>query len=57
MILMYPCRNGTLLNFIGFYDDSLEDAGGGLSLGGIRDGISSERAPQDGNRKDRVKIY
>ncbi|KAJ7830884.1 FAD/NAD(P)-binding domain-containing protein [Mycena olivaceomarginata] len=28
MILMYPCRNGTLLNFIGFYDDSLEDAGG-----------------------------
>ncbi|KAJ7355848.1 FAD/NAD(P)-binding domain-containing protein [Mycena albidolilacea] len=28
MILMYPCRNATLLNFIGFYDDSLEDAGG-----------------------------
>jgi hypothetical protein len=30
MILMYPCRNATLLNFIGFYDDSLEDAGGTL---------------------------
>ncbi|KAK7006154.1 FAD/NAD(P)-binding domain-containing protein [Favolaschia claudopus] len=28
MVLMYPCRNGTLLNFTGFYADSLEDEGG-----------------------------
>ncbi|KAJ7238577.1 hypothetical protein B0H12DRAFT_1137255 [Mycena haematopus] len=28
MLLMYPCRAGTLLNFVGFYDDSLEDVEG-----------------------------
>ncbi|KAF7374505.1 FAD/NAD(P)-binding domain-containing protein [Mycena sanguinolenta] len=28
MLLMYPCRAGTLLNFIGFYDDPLEDVEG-----------------------------
>ncbi|KAJ7357989.1 FAD/NAD(P)-binding domain-containing protein [Mycena albidolilacea] len=37
MILMYPCRNGTLLNFIGFYDDSLEDAGGWKPKGSRED--------------------
>ncbi|KAF7374527.1 FAD/NAD(P)-binding domain-containing protein [Mycena sanguinolenta] len=25
MLLMYPCRGGTLLNFVGFYDDPLQD--------------------------------
>jgi hypothetical protein len=28
MILAYPCRNGTLLNFVAFYTNSQEDAGG-----------------------------
>ncbi|KAJ6512858.1 FAD/NAD(P)-binding domain-containing protein [Mycena sanguinolenta] len=28
MLLMYPCRAGTLLNFIGFYDDPLQDVEG-----------------------------
>ncbi|KAJ7845275.1 FAD/NAD(P)-binding domain-containing protein [Mycena olivaceomarginata] len=37
MILMYPCRNGTLLNFAGFYDDSLEDAGGWKPKGSRED--------------------
>ncbi|KAJ6512838.1 FAD/NAD(P)-binding domain-containing protein [Mycena sanguinolenta] len=28
MLLMYPCRAGTLLNFVGFYDDPLQDVEG-----------------------------
>ncbi|KAF7336977.1 FAD/NAD(P)-binding domain-containing protein [Mycena venus] len=28
MLLFYPCRNGTLLNFIGFYTDTQEGAAG-----------------------------
>ncbi|KAJ6512897.1 FAD/NAD(P)-binding domain-containing protein [Mycena sanguinolenta] len=28
MLLMYPCRAGTLLNFVGFYDDPLQEVEG-----------------------------
>ncbi|KAJ6512837.1 FAD/NAD(P)-binding domain-containing protein [Mycena sanguinolenta] len=39
MLLMYPCRAGTLLNFIGFYEDPLVDAEAGWSPKASREDI------------------
>ncbi|KAJ6512883.1 FAD/NAD(P)-binding domain-containing protein [Mycena sanguinolenta] len=40
MLLMYPCRAGTLLNFVGFYDDPLQDVEGWSSKASRQDIIT-----------------
>ncbi|KAF7374584.1 FAD/NAD(P)-binding domain-containing protein [Mycena sanguinolenta] len=40
MLLMYPCRAGTLLNFVGFYDDPLQDVEGWSQKASRQDIIS-----------------
>ncbi|KAJ7757740.1 FAD/NAD(P)-binding domain-containing protein [Mycena maculata] len=45
MLLVYPCRNGTLVNVVAFYPDSPEDAAGKSLFRGITQLHSHSRVP------------
>ena len=53
MLLMYPCRAGTPLNFVGFYDDPLQDVEGKLPMPSVKE--IPDHEPQAGHRKRPAK--